>query len=155
VAKGRRDNFDGEAMQKQRGIELVDFSDYPDRKCNGKWKGKNGEDIFFLGSGGRSTAAKNLCLKCVIVEECAEYGVFYPEDHGVLGGTMPADRKEIRHYLVDGIPWEVLKAAVASAQADKFPDKHQAKDKGTKTLSQHVNEAVEAYNSDGEAAQTA
>jgi hypothetical protein len=42
--------------------------------------------------------AKKICQGCDHLIECAEWAIRY-EDHGVWGGTTPADRKNIRRKL--------------------------------------------------------
>jgi len=68
----------------------------------------NDPDLFFHEStaGGMSNAmfsqiqmkervAKQVCSECPFKMQCAEYAILGEEDHGIWGGTTPAERKLI------------------------------------------------------------
>lgn len=46
-------------------------------------------DLWFPNQGGVAREAKDVCRRCPVRVECAEYGA---DELGVWGGTSPADR---------------------------------------------------------------
>lgn len=43
----------------------------------------------------REDAAKQLCLRCPVIEQCREHALSVQEPYGVWGGLSEADRREI------------------------------------------------------------
>jgi WhiB family redox-sensing transcriptional regulator len=43
----------------------------------------------------REDAAKALCLRCPVIEECREHALAVQEPYGVWGGLSEAERREI------------------------------------------------------------
>lgn len=41
-------------------------------------------------------AAKRLCKRCDHVQECLTWALTTGEDHGIWGGTSPAERKSLK-----------------------------------------------------------
>ena len=41
-------------------------------------------------------AAKRMCAKCEVKEECLQYALDAPHDNGIWGGTTPRERFKIR-----------------------------------------------------------
>ncbi len=42
----------------------------------------------------RETAAKAICARCPVIEECREYALAIREPHGIWGGMTEQERKE-------------------------------------------------------------
>ncbi len=43
----------------------------------------------------REAAAKAICAKCIVKQECLEYAIRIKEQHGIWGGTNETERKKI------------------------------------------------------------
>jgi WhiB family redox-sensing transcriptional regulator len=54
------------------------------------------EANFFPESGQTTEAAKALCARCLVREECLAYALANDIAHGVWGGTSPKERVVIR-----------------------------------------------------------
>lgn len=53
--------------------------------------------IFFPdGKGWTPDEAKSICARCPVRFECLDYAMKAKEEHGVWGGTTPAERRKIR-----------------------------------------------------------
>lgn len=78
-------------------------------------RGVDPELFFTAGESGRPTratldrlaTAKTVCRGCPVVDECREWAIDVGDDHGILGGTTPAERSAIRNQrdqaaLTDG-----------------------------------------------------
>ena len=53
-------------------------------------------ELFYPAKGEASTAARQICAKCEVVAQCLAYALDGDEDHGVWGGTSPAERHAMR-----------------------------------------------------------
>jgi Transcription factor WhiB len=40
--------------------------------------------------------AKQICARCPIINQCAEYAVSAQEEYGIWGGLTPTDRQQLR-----------------------------------------------------------
>ena len=60
-----------------------------DARCRGA-----GNDPFFLGKGGSSKKAKDICEPCKVKVECRAYAIEY-EEFGIWGGTTQDDREAL------------------------------------------------------------
>lgn len=83
------------------GVRLLDGRDrsWMDRAaCVGV---ENGDAIFFSeSSAGRPVAAKAICGRCPVREECLEYGL--TENFGVWGGLSVRERRRLRRARRSG-----------------------------------------------------
>lgn len=53
-------------------------------------------DIFFPDRGDSLAPAKEICVECIVKDECLEYAVEHGERFGVWGGTSERERRRIR-----------------------------------------------------------
>jgi WhiB family redox-sensing transcriptional regulator len=77
-------------------LGLIDFIDpaptwFAQAACRG-----NTTD-FSLDKGQPATAAKAICARCPVVDECLDYAIVKRETRGIWGGLTPIERR--RHRL--------------------------------------------------------
>ena len=53
-------------------------------------------DVFFPERGGSSKAARAVCSKCNVREQCLEYALNNKEQFGIWGGTSERERRRLR-----------------------------------------------------------
>lgn len=53
-------------------------------------------EAFFPDSGGSPAAAKKICEKCPVLEDCREHAISDPSLYGVWGALTDAERRRIR-----------------------------------------------------------
>ncbi len=53
-------------------------------------------EIFFPERGGSSKAARAVCSKCEVREQCLEYALNNKEQFGIWGGTSERERRGLR-----------------------------------------------------------
>lgn len=80
-----------------KGTESRDRStppvlDRPDRACAGM-----DPDVFFPDRGAAKAAdrARDVCRRCPVRQPCLDWALDTRQDHGVLGGTTPEERRTI------------------------------------------------------------
>ena len=56
-------------------------------------------DVFFPVFGSNGTAAKRICSRCEVKEECLEYAMVNWIDDGIWGGTSAAERERLRGWV--------------------------------------------------------
>lgn len=71
--------------------EDTDFSWKKEANCLGI-----DPDLFFPERGVSSAQAKNVCLRCVVKEECLEYALQNGEKFGIWGGMSERERRVLR-----------------------------------------------------------
>ena len=55
-------------------------------------------DIFFPERGGSSKAARAVCARCPVVEDCLTYALENREEYGIWGGTSERERRGLRRH---------------------------------------------------------
>ena len=50
---------------------------------------------FFSDRGGSNAAAKRICARCAVRDECLSYALAHDIEFGVWGGTSPRERKQL------------------------------------------------------------
>lgn len=53
-------------------------------------------ELFYPSKGENPTIARQICAKCEVVAQCLAYALDSGEEHGVWGGTSPAERHATR-----------------------------------------------------------
>ena len=53
-------------------------------------------EIFFPERGGSSKAARAVCNKCAVRDQCLEYALNNKEQFGIWGGTSERERRKLR-----------------------------------------------------------
>lgn len=53
-------------------------------------------EFFYPPKGVSARKAKAVCADCPVINECREFALRVPEEHGVWGGTTPEERKALR-----------------------------------------------------------
>jgi hypothetical protein len=82
-------------------------SDHQEWRKQGNCKSTNLSDIiktdklFFLGKGGKSGKAKELCEGCPVKRNCLAFALFYGEEEGIWGGMTPDERRDMPDFLRD------------------------------------------------------
>jgi WhiB family transcriptional regulator, redox-sensing transcriptional regulator len=59
-------------------------------------------NVFFPERGGSSKAARAVCARCDVREECLESALANQEEFGIFGGTSPHERRQLRHRTLGG-----------------------------------------------------
>jgi len=54
------------------------------------------DEAFFPEKGGNATAAKRICARCPVREQCLQHALETGEEFGVWGGLAPWERNKIR-----------------------------------------------------------
>lgn len=65
------------------------------------------DKLFFVGQGGKSTAARHFCLGCPVRRDCLHYAVLYDKD-GMWGGTSKQERSNYSPSLKLALMQEAL-----------------------------------------------
>jgi WhiB family redox-sensing transcriptional regulator len=52
-------------------------------------------EIFFPEKGGSSRAAKSVCARCDVREQCLRYALEHDEKLGIYGGLAPRERRAL------------------------------------------------------------
>lgn len=55
-------------------------------------------DIFFPEAGSNGIAAKRICSRCEVKQECLDYAMVNRIDDGVWGGTAAVERERLRGW---------------------------------------------------------
>jgi WhiB family redox-sensing transcriptional regulator len=53
-------------------------------------------DAFYPAKGGSTRAAKQICTRCDVREQCLEYALANGEDQGVWGGLSAVERRRLK-----------------------------------------------------------
>jgi WhiB family redox-sensing transcriptional regulator len=56
-------------------------------------------EVFFPERGGSSKAARAVCNRCTVREECLRYALANREQFGIWGGTSERERRKLRKRL--------------------------------------------------------
>lgn len=57
-----------------------------------------GPDIFLSDDAHMARKAKGVCKRCPVVNECLSWAIANPDILGVLGGTTPRERQQLRGF---------------------------------------------------------
>jgi WhiB family redox-sensing transcriptional regulator len=55
-------------------------------------------DIFYPDQGGNPKAAKKVCRRCLVAQECLEYALAHNERFGVWGGLSERERRSLAKF---------------------------------------------------------
>lgn len=55
-------------------------------------------DAFFPEAGSNGMAAKKICNRCAVKQECLDYAMLHLIDDGVWGGTAAVERERLRGW---------------------------------------------------------
>ena len=52
-------------------------------------------ELFYPKRNDSVAIAKEICHRCIVIQECLNYAIEIEDDHGILGGTTPSERKRL------------------------------------------------------------